>query len=162
MRRLMVLRHAKSEWQGGESDHERTINEHGRRCAALIGAHVTQADLVPELALCSSAIRARSTLDLAIEAGDWSTTVDETDALYDATVSGVMAVIAEAPGVTTLMVVGHEPTWSKMVGVLTGDTVPMKTATLVVLELDRDSWTEIEPNSCRVISVTHAHQLRAG
>jgi phosphohistidine phosphatase len=162
MRQLMVLRHAKSGWSDGQTDHARTITEHGRNSAALVGAHLKTSGLIPKLALCSSAIRARTTLNLAIEAGGWSTAVTETDALYNTHVSGAMAVIAEAPDVSSLLVVGHEPTWSSMIHVLTGNEVVMRTATLVVLELDRGSWAEIEPDSCRIISVTHAEQLEAG
>ncbi|MFT4745257.1 MAG: phosphohistidine phosphatase [Nitriliruptoraceae bacterium] len=161
MRQLMLLRHAKSGWDDGQTDHARTITEHGRNSAALVGAHLKTSGLLPQLVLCSSAVRARSTLDLAMEAGGWSTAVTETDALYNTNVAGAMAVIAEAPDVGTLLVVGHEPTWSSVIHALTGNEVVMRTATLVVLELDRESWADIEPDSSRIISVTHAHQLAA-
>ena len=161
MRQLMVLRHAKSDWPEGAADHTRTLNDRGRHSAALVGTHMAEAGLVPELAVCSSAVRARITLDLAKEAGGWHTNVTVTDDLYNTHVAGALDVVADAPDVSSLLLVGHEPTWSGLVRVLTGVEVPMKTATLVVMQLDRERWDELAPNSCTISSVTHVRELEA-
>ena len=64
MKTLLVLRHAKSSWKHSElADHDRPLNERGRRDAPRVGMFVTDAGLVPDLILSSTAKRARSTAE---------------------------------------------------------------------------------------------------
>ncbi|NJK89227.1 MAG: hypothetical protein HC923_07355 [Myxococcales bacterium] len=66
MKRLVLLRHAKSSWESdATSDHERPLNERGRLEAPLIGARLVEKGVVPDLVLCSDAIRALDTWRLA-------------------------------------------------------------------------------------------------
>ena len=59
MRRLMLLRHAKTERaEPGERDRDRKLTKRGRADAPLIGAYMAHHGLVPDLALVSPATRA--------------------------------------------------------------------------------------------------------
>lgn len=58
LRRLVVLRHAKSAWPAGVADHERPLAPRGRRDAPAAGRALVEADCLPDLALCSTAVRA--------------------------------------------------------------------------------------------------------
>src|SRR5580692_2109900 len=65
MRRLLLLRHAKSSWaEPGASDHDRPLNRRGEDAAPRIGAYLRRHKLVPEGVLCSTARRARATWEL--------------------------------------------------------------------------------------------------
>lgn len=161
MRTLLVLRHAKSDWDAGAVDHQRPLNERGVRSARLVGEHLAAIGGVPDLALTSSATRARSTLELAAEAGAWGTDVTVTDDLYDTDVAGTLDVIAEAPHVARLLVVGHEPTWSRLVRHLTGADVVVKTATLIELTTSAPSWAALTEHSCAIASITQSRHLIA-
>ncbi|MDQ0711860.1 phosphohistidine phosphatase SixA [Streptomyces luteogriseus] len=70
LRHLIVLRHAKSAWPLDVVDHERPLAPRGRRDAPAAGRALADADLLPDLALCSTALRARRTWDLA--AAEWA------------------------------------------------------------------------------------------
>jgi phosphohistidine phosphatase len=62
-------------------------------------------------------------------------------ALYDTGPKGVLDAAARvAPDVPRLMLVGHQPTWSMLVAMLTDQRADMKTAAVAVIELDLDSW----------------------
>jgi phosphohistidine phosphatase len=141
-RRLIVFRHAKSDWEADHAtDHDRPLNRRGERSARLMGVVLAGTGEVPELAITSSARRARTTLELAIEAGRWDTEVRVDDALYDTSVDQALRVIAGAPAdVGRLMVVGHEPAWSSLVHRLTGGSVAVKTATVVGIDLPAPGW----------------------
>ena len=92
-------------------------------------------------AITSSAVRARTTLDLAISSGRWQTTVEVTDALYGTSPSAVLEVASHtSSNVDTLMLVGHEPTWSALTYHLTGGAVAVKTGTIVGIDLLVDGW----------------------
>jgi len=108
-RTLLLMRHAKSDYPPGVADHDRPLAPRGIREAALAGdwlrANVPAIDGV----LCSTATRARQTLaNTRVDAR-----VRYTERLYD-TVAGVMIdeINTVSDGVTTLLVVGHEPTMS--------------------------------------------------
>lgn len=110
-RTLLLLRHAKSDYPDGVADHERPLAPRGIREAGLAGdwlrAHAPAIDAV----LCSTATRARQTLERTrIEAP-----VTFADRLYDASPGTVIEEINGVdPGVETLLVVGHEPTMSNL------------------------------------------------
>ena len=59
---LLILRHAKSSWEFAElSDHDRPLNNRGKRDALRIGKKLLKEGIVPQLIISSSAIRASST-----------------------------------------------------------------------------------------------------
>jgi phosphohistidine phosphatase len=61
MKRLFLLRHAKSSWDDSElDDHDRPLAPRGRRAVALIAEHLRRERIAPVLVLCSSARRTRS------------------------------------------------------------------------------------------------------
>src|SRR4051812_39989914 len=64
MKRLYVLRHAKSSWDDPAlADHDRPLNKRGRAAAKTIARHLRKEGIEPELVLCSTARRARETLE---------------------------------------------------------------------------------------------------
>ncbi|MET0314259.1 MAG: histidine phosphatase family protein, partial [Hansschlegelia sp.] len=66
MRRLILFRHAKSDWpEDGGDDHGRSLAPRGRRVAGPMGAWLAGRGFRPDLVLCSTAVRARATWDLA-------------------------------------------------------------------------------------------------
>lgn len=145
MTTLQLLRHAKSDWGAGASDHERPLNDRGVRAATAIGRFLATTGRAPERVLTSSAVRARTTAERAIASGRWDTDLVVLDELYLPSVDGVLAAVAEhGDDVGTLMVVGHEPTWSGLVGHLTSAVVRYPTAALAVLDLHVRRWSEVD------------------
>lgn len=144
MKRLVVFRHGKSDWYApSRSDHDRPLSKRGRRSAQTMGKILADADQVPELIISSTATRARTTAELAMSAGQWSTQLELTDALYGTSVEGALRVASGCdPTVGHLMLVGHEPTWSAVVAHLTGAAVQVKTATVVAIDLLTVSWKD--------------------
>src|SRR5271166_6291051 len=64
MKTLHLLRHAKSSWKDPNlDDHDRPLNKRGRQTAKLIAAYFRRAKIAPDLVICSTAVRARQTLD---------------------------------------------------------------------------------------------------
>jgi phosphohistidine phosphatase len=141
MAELIIMRHGKSDWEGGVSDRDRDLAPRGVKAARRVGRVLGALQLAPERVLVSSAVRTRRTLELAMEAGEWDSDVRILDELYLATESTVMeAVRTRGGGVRRLMVVGHEPFCSGMVGGLTGAACRFPTAAVALLE-GPDDWT---------------------
>lgn len=156
MRTLLVMRHAKSDWDSGAgSDHDRPLAGRGVRSARLMGRLLTGLDVAPGYVLSSTAIRARSTAALAAEAGGWDAPVVLEPGFYGGSVDSVLGLAAGAPPVDRLMVVGHEPVWSALVARLTGTRVTIKTATVAVIAVDGDGWASLPETTGGLVALHH-------
>lgn len=156
MKRLLVMRHAKSDWNAGvSSDHARPLNPRGRRAAPAMGRLLTAIGETPQYVITSSATRARTTAELARKGGGWDADLDVRDALYGTSPDGILAEIATVPEeFDSLMVVGHQPTLGGLVAVLTGGSVAVKTATVAIIDLYLGaSWASAEPPHGELIAV---------
>jgi phosphohistidine phosphatase len=149
MFRLLLLRHAKAERDGSGGDHARRLTDRGRRDAARIGLFVTATELVPDLVVTSTAARAKETAEVAKEAGRWKAPLRETRALYDTTIERALDQMRGLDaGLGTVILVGHEPTWSVLASILIGGgRVRLPTAALAVVELEIEAWSDVAPGS---------------
>jgi len=151
MKSLLLMRHAKSDWSADHAtDHDRPLNERGVRSALAMGRVLTEEGQSPHLVVTSSAVRARTTAQLAADAGQWDCEVIIDPRLYGSGADAVVQVAAETGSADRVMLVGHQPTWSILVSVLTGEQVDMKTATVAVLGFDVSEWHDL-PGSSGVV-----------
>ena len=146
-KRLILFRHGKSDWDATYGrDHDRPVAERGIKAAKTMGKFLAAVDAVPESVVTSSAVRAYTTLELAMEAGKWTCKTRTTDDLYEATISQVLQVIHQEPNDhQSLMLVGHEPTWSELTAFLMGGgDLRVPTAALVCLEFEVATWHQVD------------------
>ncbi|MCK4709917.1 MAG: histidine phosphatase family protein, partial [Gammaproteobacteria bacterium] len=119
---LLVFRHAKSGWEAS-SDHERTLTERGQQQALFMGDLLKEKNITPDFILCSSAVRARMTMDLAMSTGEWECDSNITEALYNTTVENTLQIIKQLSDQDkVVMLIGHEPTWSELTTCLTSES----------------------------------------
>jgi phosphohistidine phosphatase len=109
--RLMLLRHAKSEKaEPGLRDHERRLNDRGKRDAETIGAYLARHGLLPDLVAVSTSQRTRQTWEHVAAMLSASPPASFEERLYNAGAEAILAVVKETkPAVRTLMVIGHNP-----------------------------------------------------
>ena len=113
---LLLLRHAKSDWDTGEVDHERPLNRRGRADAAAVGQVLAGHGMVPDLVACSTATRTRETWDRAVGAGAQAGEVRYLDDIYSADVATLVGVVQELPeAAETVLLIGHNPGVSELV-----------------------------------------------
>mgnify|MGYP001821346479 CR=1 FL=1 len=98
----------------------------------------------PDQVITSTARRARTTAQLAIEAGSWDSPLVQSEDLYGTSARGALEVLLTAdPAAESVMLVGHQPTWGALVAEVTGASVAMKTATVARIELYIRDWTDV-------------------
>jgi phosphohistidine phosphatase len=165
-KRLVLLRHAKSSWADADlADHDRPLNRRGRRAATVVGHHLRDAGLVPDLVLCSSAVRARETLGrLGLAA---TTDVSVEDPLYGADATELLARLVTVPdSIGSVLVLGHNPGVEDLARLLVADrhTVPERfpTAAVADLRLSIGRWTEIAPRVGRLHGFVTPRELEGG
>ena len=140
---LILFRHAKSSWDDPVGDHERDLTARGIHAARTMGRFLAAAGRVPDRAIVSSARRARRTYDLAAEAGDWSCECRVSPSLYLSEPETVLEEIqGEDRAAASLLLVGHEPTWSEIAGLAAGGATRLRfpTAAMAWIELDAVDW----------------------
>jgi phosphohistidine phosphatase len=150
-RSLYLFRHGKSDWAAAyEDDHDRPLAKRGRKAARRMGRWLARLGECPEVVLASSAVRAQQTLVLAQQAGDWPKgDIAMSRAVYEATTpEDLMALLAKAaPEATRVLLVGHEPLLSELIGLLTGGQVRFPTAAIARIDLPGTADAVPEPGS---------------
>ncbi len=148
MKTILLLRHGKSDWASDTGDdRNRPLAKRGHRAARVMGELLGRTGLAPDAAITSPAVRARTTLELAMKAGGWMCPVQVSEALYREGPHRVLDELArQSEDITRVLLVGHEPTWSEVVALLVGGgkhRVP--TGALVAVDLEVDTWADVAP-----------------
>jgi phosphohistidine phosphatase len=170
VRRLFVLRHAKSDWgEAGLADHDRRLAPRGHRGATLLAAHFTQAHVAPDVVLCSTARRARETFELVQPALPSSTPVYFERGLYGAGPDEMLERLREVPDEDgSVMLVGHNPGLEMLVLALARsgdpalvDRVETKfpTAALATIDLAVDHWTDVHAGTGTLVAFVTPRDL---
>lgn len=148
MRTLLLMRHAKSDWNAPwASDHERPLNGRGQRAAALMGAWLGGSGETPDLVVTSSAVRARATAERAIDAGGVPLELKEEPGIYEASARELLEIVRALPeACESVMLVGHEPGMSSLIGLLTGASSRFPTAAVARIDLETETWAGVAPD----------------
>lgn len=118
---VLLVRHAKAAARDAGGDHARPLTARGRADAAALGRWLGRHHLVPDLVVCSDAVRARQTWTAAAAELDDPPPVRSEPLLYEASAQRVLELVAAtAEAVRVLAVVGHQPTMSATAVALAG------------------------------------------
>ncbi len=161
MRRLILLRHAKSDWSAaGLPDRDRDLAPRGSESAPRIGAYMARHGLLPDLVLCSTARRARRTWDLVAEAFAQAPPTTYDERLYETGADVILEVIkGVGRHVHALLVVGHNPGLRDLAELLiaAGDIENRQrllekfpTSSLAVIDFPVDDWSRLHPRAGRL------------
>ena len=160
MYRLMLFRHAKSDRPEGVDDHERPLAKRGRKACPLMGRYMADEGLVPDLAVVSTARRARETWELARPAFGRDIVQQDEPRLYHTPAGTLLDVIRQTePGIGTLLLVGHNPGMHDLALKLIGKAsrsdlsqlrLRYPTAGLLVIDFKIANWSEASEGSGRL------------
>ncbi|MFZ5962621.1 SixA phosphatase family protein [Thalassococcus sp. BH17M4-6] len=146
--RLILMRHAKSDWSMIGDDHDRTLNARGRKSARALGDWMRDNDYLPDQVLCSSAARTRETLALTgVEAA-----TNFEDALYHAAPDTMLTSLRAARGDCVLMV-GHNPGIAFFAAALVKSAPDhprfqdYPTCATLVADFDITNWADLTPGT---------------
>jgi len=153
-RRLILLRHAKSDWPD-VADRERPLAKRGRREAPTSGRWLRDHGYQPDVVICSVARRARQTWELVEQELGGSPAVTFDPRAYDAGARTLLYLARELPGsCRTALFVGHNPATTDLANALaeTPEGPPhlhFPTAALAVLQFTGD-WADLAPGHARL------------
>lgn len=168
MKRLYLLRHAKSGWDDpGQDDFDRRLTRRGRRSAPLIGRYMLHLGYAPSIALCSPARRARETWELVRDALGGETPEDMRPELYHPDPRAMLAIIHKISNAhPSAIVISHNPGILTLALGLIGNGVvsanpfgKYPTGALTVFDFAVDSWAGVHPGQGRLIGFTRPKEL---
>lgn len=149
MKRLTLVRHAKSDWSlAGQADWDRPLNKRGQRDAPEMARRLRSRRLKPDLILTSPAVRAVSTAAvMARELKVPAAQLLQDERLYLATPADLLTVVRERGGEARhIMVFGHNPGMTECANRLSaGDHIDnLPTCGVFTAKFAVESWTELD------------------
>ncbi len=159
MKTLHLLRHAKSDWSDPTlPDHDRPLNERGKRTRRLLARHVTGWSV--DLIVCSTAKRARQTAAPIVAV--LACPLREEAALYAADVSDVLDVVRSLPDdARVVMLVGHNPSMEEVTDALCWSSPRYPTGALGTIAVAVDHWRDTSRGCGTVTAHVTPAELRA-
>ena len=167
MKQLFLLRHAKSGRKDSNlPDHERTLTSRGRRASRAIAGYLREHGIEPALVLCSSATRARQTLESVAPGFRGSPDVRVEYELYEATAAGLLARLQRVDeAIPSVMLVGHNPAMERLAldlaneGPLLADLArKYPTGALATLEF-AGGWSDLDGDGARLVGLVKPRDL---
>ena len=168
VRRLHLLRHAKSSWDDRAlTDRDRPLAPRGRRAATRIARWAREHEVHPQVVVTSSAVRARETLQGVLPGlGEPEVCIEV--ALYAASAETLLRRIRALPDeAEEAMLVGHNPGLGDLVLQLAEPgklreraEAKVPTGALATLEADIASWSELEPGGARLVAFVVPRELK--
>lgn len=144
---IILFRHGKSDWKADyDRDHDRPLTKRGKSAARLMGRFLASCGQVPDIALTSPALRARRTLELALESGGWACAVEVKSYLYEASPQEILRQIQQqGDNWTSMLLTGHDPACSKLASALIGGgSFRFPTAALMRIDFAADRWEAVD------------------
>jgi phosphohistidine phosphatase len=168
VRRLYLLRHAKSSWDNEAlRDRDRPLAPRGLRAARRIARWAGKHDVRPQLVVSSSAVRARETLQGVLPGlGKPEIWIEVT--LYAASAETLLERVRALPDeAETAMLVGHNPGIGDLLLLLSAPgelreraEAKVPTGALATLEANVERWVDLEPGGARIVSFVVPRQLK--
>lgn len=174
MKRLFLLRHAKTVQDSGEGDDARVLTERGRGDAGSIGHYMDMREYLPDAVLCSTSARTRETW--VILSGELARAPEPefTRALYLASAKKMLSLIQDVPDEAgLLLVIAHNPGTEELatkLARLPKSAVELEkldqlknrysTGGLAVFDFDRKSWKDIVPGEGILLEFVRPKDLR--
>jgi phosphohistidine phosphatase len=167
MKRVYLLRHAKSSWkEPGLPDCDRPLAGRGRRAAKAIARHLREHLIEPDLVLCSPARRARETLE-RIEPALGTGAVQVERQLYDTTPDALLQLLRDLPEtVASVLLIGHNPSLQQLALGLARPSPERRalaakypTAALATLALPASSWRALDAGTGELVAFVRPRDL---
>lgn len=166
MKRLTLMRHAKSSWENESlDDFDRPLNSRGERTAPLMGQRLLALGDLPELIVTSPAARAIGTARLVAGViGYPEERILEAHGLYHASPETIIEILRSLETAARhVMLVGHNPGFTELANTLGDiriDNIP--TAGMLCVEMPGEVWSDIEPDQAEAVYFDYPKKPRSG
>ena len=169
MKRLALLRHAKSSWDDADlDDFDRPLNDRGWKAARRIGREFKHRGMRFDLVLASTAARVRETIDGVQENFEFNCPIRFDRQIYLASEELLLRLVRDLDErVERPLLVGHNPGLEQLLARLTSDddrlagrgAQNLPTCAFARIELPVHRWAELQPGSGKMLELILAKEL---
>tara|TARA_B100000674_G_scaffold491344_1_gene509080 strand:- start:57 stop:548 length:492 start_codon:yes stop_codon:yes gene_type:complete len=154
LKKLFLIRHAKSDWSTNLSDYYRPLNSRGLNDSPKMGKRIQILYGTPDIIISSGAKRALETAQLFSKELKYdSASIQINDLLYHASANTIIDNINKIDDkYNYAMLFSHNPGISHTVHRLTDHNVELKTACVALIEVNSNSWNDFKTGKCHLVN----------
>lgn len=154
MKKLYIIRHAKSSWKDETlNDFERPLSKRGKSNAPMMGARLKKKGVMPDIIISSPAKRAKSTAEIIAKEIGYKKKVLFDENIYESSVEELRKILTALDDKnSTVFLVGHNPELNMLVDYYVKFYENIPTCGVVEIAFACDRWAEIEPKNAKLLS----------
>jgi len=162
MKKLVIIRHAKSDWEDSSlDDYDRPLNKRGLCDAPFMGEYLHDKGLKPDLIMSSPAVRAVNTAELIAKEINYDKIISPNQYIYEAFVNTLQDIVSFIHDDNdTVFLVGHNPGVSALAYTLCDLKENLPTCAIVEIDFDCDSWMEVSKGNSTLVSYDFPKKLK--
>ncbi|MFA5234374.1 MAG: histidine phosphatase family protein [Sulfurimonas sp.] len=154
MKKLYIIRHAKSSWSDAElNDFERSLSKRGKANAPMMGERLKKKGVMPDIIISSPAKRAKSTAEIIAKEIGYEKKVLFDENIYESSVDELRKILTCINDKnSTVFLFGHNPELNMLVDYYVKFYENIPTCGVVEIAFMCDTWAEIAPKNAKLIS----------
>lgn len=162
MRKLYIIRHAKSSWkESAVSDFERPLNKRGSINAPFMGNVLKHKNVMPDMILSSPALRTKTTAEILAYTIDFCKDIVFNEEIYEANDVILHKILTNIPNeVATLFLVGHNPGLQMLAEHYVDFVDDIPTTAILEIEFVCGKWSEISSQNARLLSFDYPKKYK--
>jgi len=162
MKKLVIIRHAKSDWEDTSlDDYDRPLTERGFSDAPFMGRFLKEKGLLPDLIISSPALRAINTAELIAKEVNYEKIISPNQYIYEAYVNTLQDIVSFINDENdTVFLVGHNPGVSALAYMLSELKESVPTCATIEIDFNCNSWMEVSKSNSTLISYDFPKKLK--
>ena len=153
MKKLYIIRHAKSSWEDFSSnDFDRDLSKRGKLNAPFMGDRLRKTGVEPDIIVSSPALRARITAEIIAKKIKFSKKITLKKKIYEASFKTLRKIVTELPDdVKIVFLFGHNPGLNEFAQKYIDFYENIPTCGIVEIEFDCETWMEVDEKNAKLI-----------
>lgn len=154
MKKLYLIRHAKSDWSNSTlDDFDRPLNKRGKKNAPFMGRILRKKKISPDLIISSPAYRARETTKKIAKKVRYLNDIIYNENIYEASLKTILEIVNYIDDeYDNVFLVGHNPALNMLAFYLIEFNNNLPTSGIIEIEFDCDSWREVKKSNAKFVS----------
>ena len=154
MKKLFIIRHAKSSWRDDTlDDFERPLNKRGKANAPFMGERLKERNIMPDIIISSPAKRAKTTAEIIAKKVNYKKEIVFNQDIYEAEPSALHYILSKLDNKNSVVFLfGHNPELNMMAEIYAGFDENIPTCGVVEIEFDCDKWADISAKNAKLVS----------
>ena len=162
MKKLYIIRHAKSSWKDSFlDDYDRPLNKRGMLNAPFMGAKLKTKKILPDIILSSPALRAKTTAEIIAKKVKYSQQIVFDEDIYDADMGTLHDILTKVDDENSvLFLFGHNPDLNILAENYVDFDENIVTCGVVEIEFDCERWQDISHDNAKLISFDYPKRYK--